>query len=57
MDADRPGPVHRGYSGCAGLLADKLEGRGGDIAWGELVLVESARQREIGMSFYARWTA
>jgi 23S rRNA (cytosine1962-C5)-methyltransferase len=41
----------------AGLLADKLEGRGGNIAWGELVLVESARQREIGMSFYARWTA
>ena len=41
----------------AGLLADKLEGRGGKVAWGELVLVESARQREIGMSFYARWTA
>jgi len=41
----------------AGLLADRLEGRGGEIAWGELVLVESARQREIGMSFYARWTA
>jgi 23S rRNA (cytosine1962-C5)-methyltransferase len=41
----------------AGLLADRLEGRSGTISWGELVLVESARQREIGMSFYARWTA
>jgi len=41
----------------AGLLADRLEGRGGNISWGELVLVEGARRREIGMSFYARWTA
>lgn len=41
----------------AGLLADRLAGRGGNIAWGELVLVESHRPREIGMSFYARWTA
>jgi 23S rRNA (cytosine1962-C5)-methyltransferase len=46
-------------SGAAlsGLLADRLTGRGGSISWGELVLAESARPREIGMSFFARWTA
>ena len=40
----------------AGLLAEKLSGRGGRIAWGELALEEEAGDRAIGMSFYARWT-
>jgi 23S rRNA (cytosine1962-C5)-methyltransferase len=46
-------------SGAAlsGLLAEKLAGRGGQIEWGELALVEDAGDREIGMSFYARWSA
>jgi len=39
----------------AGLLADKLKGRGGTIDWGELALVQDGGAREIGMSFYARW--
>lgn len=44
-------------SGAAlsGLLAEKLTGRGGRIEWGELALVEDAGDRQIGMSFYARW--
>ena len=44
-------------SGAAlsGLLAEKLAGRGGAIEWGELALVEDAGDRQIGMSFYARW--
>jgi 23S rRNA (cytosine1962-C5)-methyltransferase len=46
-------------SGAAlsGLLAEKLKGRGGRIEWGELALVEDAGDRQIGMSFYARWSA
>lgn len=46
-------------SGAAlsGLLAEKLNGRGGQIEWGELALVEDAEDRQIGMSFYARWAA
>jgi 23S rRNA (cytosine1962-C5)-methyltransferase len=50
-------------SGAAlsGLLADKLRGRGGRIEWGELALVQELSQnggaREIGMSFFARWSA
>jgi 23S rRNA (cytosine1962-C5)-methyltransferase len=46
-------------SGAAlsGLLAEKLGGRGGAIEWGELALVEDAGDRQIGMSFYARWAA
>jgi 23S rRNA (cytosine1962-C5)-methyltransferase len=46
-------------SGAAlsGLLAEKLKGRGGAIEWGELALVEDAGDRQIGMSFYARWSA
>ena len=40
----------------AGLLADKLKGRGGTIDWGELALVQAGGEREIGMSFYARWS-
>jgi 23S rRNA (cytosine1962-C5)-methyltransferase len=46
-------------SGAAlsGLLAEKLKDRGGAIEWGELALVEAAEDRQIGMSFYARWAA
>lgn len=46
-------------SGAAlsGLLAEKLQGRGGTIEWGELALTEEAGDRQIGMSFYARWAA
>ena len=45
-------------SGAAlsGLLADKLKGRGGRIEWGELALVQEDGEREIGMSFFARWS-
>jgi 23S rRNA (cytosine1962-C5)-methyltransferase len=45
-------------SGAAlsGLLADKLKGRGGRIEWGELALVQEDGAREIGMSFFARWS-
>lgn len=39
----------------AGLLAEKLEGRGGRIEWGELALEEARGDRAIGMSFFARW--
>jgi 23S rRNA (cytosine1962-C5)-methyltransferase len=44
-------------SGAAlsGLLAEKLKGRGGRIEWGELALVQEGGQRQVGMSFYARW--
>lgn len=42
----------------AGLLADALPERGGLIDWGELMLVEDRPQpREIGLSFFARWSA
>ncbi|UTP41577.1 class I SAM-dependent methyltransferase [Phenylobacterium sp. LH3H17] len=41
----------------AGLLADKLGGRGGHIEWGELALVQDGGERQVGMSFYARWAA
>lgn len=46
-------------SGAAlsGLLAQKLAGRGGTIEWGELALVQDGGERQIGMSFYARWSA
>jgi 23S rRNA (cytosine1962-C5)-methyltransferase len=46
-------------SGAAlsGLLAEKLAGRGGTIEWGELALTEEAGDRQIGMSYYARWAA
>ncbi len=39
----------------AGLLAEALKDRGGAIEWGELALVEDSRERQVGMSFYARW--
>ena len=41
----------------AGLLAEKLAGRGGRIEWGELALEEQGGDRAIGMSFFARWSA
>jgi 23S rRNA (cytosine1962-C5)-methyltransferase len=41
----------------AGLLSEKLAGRGGRIDWGELALEQDGGQRAIGMSFYARWSA
>lgn len=41
----------------AGLLAETLAGRGGDIEWGELALLEERGDRAIGMSFFARWSA
>ncbi len=41
----------------AHLMAETLPGRGGRIDWGELALVEEgAGAREIGLSFFARWT-
>ena len=40
----------------AGLLSDKLAARGGQIAWGELALTQEDGTREVGMSFFARWT-
>ena len=49
-------------SGAAlsGLLADVLKDRAGTIEWGELALVEDAganeSTRQIGMSFFARWS-
>ncbi len=44
----------------AHLMAESLPGRGGEIDWGELALVESPLTddltRAIGLSFFARWT-
>ena len=43
------------------LMREALVGRGGVIDWGELALVEGdapeGPNREIGLSFFARWTA
>lgn len=39
------------------LMLSKLPGHGGAIDWGELTLVEDAGDRQIGMSFYGRWSA
>jgi 23S rRNA (cytosine1962-C5)-methyltransferase len=46
-------------SGAAmsGLLAQELQGRGGVIDWGELSLVEEKGDRQIGLSFFARWAS
>ncbi len=41
----------------AHLMAEALTGRRGDIDWGELALVEESAGREIGLSFFARWTS
>jgi 23S rRNA (cytosine1962-C5)-methyltransferase len=45
-------------SGAAlsGLLAEVLADRGGRIEWGELALVEEGGERQVGMSFFARWS-
>jgi 23S rRNA (cytosine1962-C5)-methyltransferase len=45
-------------SGAAlsGLLAETLQDRPGAIEWGELALVEDEGDRQIGMSFFARWS-
>lgn len=49
-------------SGAAlsGLLAEVLKDRAGTIEWGELALVEEAGAKEgprqVGMSFFARWS-
>ena len=39
------------------LMLSKLPSRPGVIDWGELTLVEQAADRQIGMSFYGRWSA
>ena len=36
--------------------ASNGNGRGGTIDWGELALAEEGEGREIGLSFFARWT-
>lgn len=41
----------------ASLIAERLDGRGGTVEWGELALSEDSGEREIGLSFYARWSA
>lgn len=40
----------------AHLLDERMAGRGGRIDWGELALQEEGGGREIGLSFFARWT-
>jgi 23S rRNA (cytosine1962-C5)-methyltransferase len=39
------------------LIQSQNPTRGGRIDWGELTLVEDDPSRQIGMSFYARWSA
>ena len=46
----------------SGLLAQELAGRGGTIDWGELTLVEQRGgeqqgERQVGLSFFARWAS
>ncbi|MDO8901721.1 MAG: class I SAM-dependent methyltransferase [Phenylobacterium sp.] len=41
----------------ASLMAERLAERGGTIEWGELALAEESGEREIGLSFYARWAS
>ena len=41
----------------AHLMAQAVGERGGRIDWGELALREEASEREVGLSFYARWSA
>ncbi|HVY35479.1 MAG TPA: class I SAM-dependent methyltransferase, partial [Caulobacteraceae bacterium] len=40
----------------AHLLSEHVGERGGRIEWGELALQEEGDGREIGLSFFARWT-
>ncbi len=39
------------------LLSSQNPGRGGRVDWGELVLVADDPARQVGMSFFARWSA
>ena len=41
----------------SGLLSQVLDGRSGVIDWGELSLVEEKGDRQIGLSFFARWSS
>jgi 23S rRNA (cytosine1962-C5)-methyltransferase len=41
----------------AHLMSGALEGRQGSVDWGELALAEEGDGREIGLSFFARWSA
>jgi 23S rRNA (cytosine1962-C5)-methyltransferase len=41
----------------AHLLQAELKDRGGRIDWGELALQEESTDRQIGLSFFARWTS
>ena len=41
----------------SGLMAQELGDRSGRVEWGELALVEEAGDRQIGLSFFARWSA
>lgn len=41
----------------AHVLRDALAGREGRIDWGELALSEQDGDREVGLSFFARWTS
>jgi 23S rRNA (cytosine1962-C5)-methyltransferase len=41
--------------GC--LMSQTLRGRGGQVDWGELALVEQERGLGAGLSFFARWSA
>jgi 23S rRNA (cytosine1962-C5)-methyltransferase len=40
-----------------GLLSQSLDGRGGEVDWGELALIEQTRNLGAGLSFFARWSA
>jgi 23S rRNA (cytosine1962-C5)-methyltransferase len=40
----------------AGLVAQAVN-RPGRIDWGELALVEQAGVRQVGLSFFARWSS
>jgi len=39
----------------AGLTSELLAGRGGEVDWGELALMEENGVRGVGVSFFARW--
>jgi 23S rRNA (cytosine1962-C5)-methyltransferase len=41
----------------AGLMAEAMVGRGGQVDYGELALMEEAGDRGVGLSFFARWSA
>ena len=40
----------------AGLMAEAVAGRAGEVEWGELALIEEAGERGVGLSFFARWS-